>query len=201
MTLVLDKSPLKKILIFAAFIALACFLFSQIVFWMPRWLIVNDSPQKSEVIVILNGLHIKERIDHGVSLYKKGYAPRILLSGTFELEHETGINTRKIYTMSLGVPESAIDVENNSLSTYEDARGVEKYLSKHQYKSFILVTSPQHTRRSSLFFKAVIPSDIRWAVSCNPAQLNLRKWWNNVSLSREIFYEYLALPYCFFRRQ
>lgn len=168
---------------------------------LPSWLTVNEAPAKSDAIVVLNGHNIKGRIEHAVSLYKQGLAPRIIISGETELEKETGISILKIYAQSLGVSGESVEVQNRSLSTYEDAVYVDRLLRERKYRSFILVTSPLHSRRSSILFKRVLSPDIRWMISCKVPDNHFQNWWNDVQLAREVFYELLAIPYCLVRKQ
>lgn len=167
----------------------------------PEWLAVNEPVSKSDAIVVLNGQNVKSRIDHGVALYKQGLAPRLIISGPSELEKETGINLQKIYAQSSGVPGTAIEIQDHSLSTYEDAVYIQKMLEQRKYRSFILVTSPLHSRRSKILFEKVISPSIRWSVSSAIPPDGFRDWWNDVRLAREVFYELLALPYCLLRKQ
>lgn len=92
--------------------------------WAPfiaRILIVSETPQRSAVIIIPSGTEDGGRIRHGVSLYRKGFAPKILLSGSSYLVEETGIDLMKVYALSLGVSERDVWVDHDSGSTVENA--------------------------------------------------------------------------------
>lgn len=188
---------MKIFLSFVLFVMVGVFA----AFQLPAWLVVNETPAKSDAIVVLNGQNVKGRIAHGVSLYRKGLAPRLIISGLSELEKETGVCLQKVYAMALGVPEDAIEIQNQSESTYEDALYIQRMLEEKGYKSFILVTSPLHTRRSKILFEKNVSPEIRWSISCETRSGQFKEWWNDVRLSREVFYELLALPYCLLRKQ
>lgn len=123
--------------------------------WLPqaaRWLIVNDKLKPADVILVPSGNEDNLRIAYAAQLYKKGYAPKVLLSGRLALEKETGINLGKIYAVSLGIPEKDIILEMESSSTFENALFSRKIIMEKGFKSVILATYPVHTRRSRFIF-------------------------------------------------
>ncbi len=176
------------------FLLAAAYIFRAV--WLPavaQKLIVNEKPVKSNVIIVLNGHNVKMRLDHAVALYKNQWAPKILLSGSWELEKETSLHVGQVYARSLGVPEEDLLIEKESRTTYENALFVKLILEQNNFKSFILVTSPAHTFRTRLIFKRLMPEEIQWRISTDPSSLNARSWWKTVEGGREILYEYLTL--------
>ncbi|KKR38754.1 MAG: hypothetical protein UT71_C0008G0001, partial [Parcubacteria group bacterium GW2011_GWF2_40_10] len=72
----------KKIFIVIFALVLFVVLFHPFIFdKMYDFLVVQDKPEKSDVILVLAGDSNGERVDQAVKLYKEGYAPKILMSG------------------------------------------------------------------------------------------------------------------------
>lgn len=97
-----------------------------------------------------------DRVWHAARLYKAGKAPIIVPTGRGEQESTVPL------LRDLGVPESAIVVENKARNTEENARFVEKILeprnTQNTRKRVLLVTSAWHMRRSVLMYRKYAPS-------------------------------------------
>lgn len=97
-----------------------------------------------------------DRVWHAARLYKAGKAPVIVPTGRGERESTVPL------LRDLGVPESAIVVENKARNTEENARFVEKILeprnTQNTRKRVLLVTSAWHMRRSVLMYRKYAPS-------------------------------------------
>ncbi len=164
-------------------------------YWLPliaKFLIINDKPQVSDVIIVLSGNAQNLRIDHAVTTYNNKYAPKILLSGELALQEETGINLGKIYAVSLGVPEQDILLEEASQSTYENALFSKEIIQEKGYKSVIVVTYPTHTRRTKKIFKEIFPKEITIIACCNKNDFDVSNGWKDRNRAREVAYEYFA---------
>ena len=84
-----------------------------------------------------------DRVWQGVRLYKAGKAPRILVSGSCELQATVPL------LIDFGVPRDAILVDNTSRNTYENARYTERLLKESGAgKKVLLVTSAWHMTRA-----------------------------------------------------
>ncbi len=107
-----------------------------------------------------------DRVWHAARLYRAGKAPIVIPSGVCERESTLPL------LRDLGVPESAVVIEDKARNTEENARFVEKLLTtsdtpKPQLpstnyqlptKKILLVTSAWHMRRSVLMYKRYAPS-------------------------------------------
>ncbi len=97
-----------------------------------------------------------DRVWHAARLYKAGKAPLVVPTGKGEQESTVPL------LRDLGVPESAIVVENKARNTEENARFVEKILeprnTQNTRKRVLLVTSAWHMRRSVLMYRKYAPS-------------------------------------------
>jgi uncharacterized SAM-binding protein YcdF (DUF218 family) len=104
------------------------------------------------------------RVDHAVSLYEDGYAPKIIMSGGTDEDNVNEAETMKKIAIKAGVPESDILTEKNSRSTYENFTLSQKILNKLGLHSVIIVTEPYHIARAGL-----VASKLHYEYSLSPA--------------------------------
>ena len=107
-----------------------------------------------------------DRVWHAARLYKAGKAPIVIPSGTGERESCMPL------LLDLGVPESAIVIEDKARNTEENAKFVERLINnrvEHVERvdekdvetckpRVLLVTSAWHMRRSVLMYRKYAPS-------------------------------------------
>ncbi|MEE4304976.1 MAG: YdcF family protein [Wenzhouxiangella sp.] len=92
-----------------------------------------------------------DRYWHAARLFHAGKAPLIVLSGG-RMPHLTDGPTEaqagRGFLTDLGVPESAIALDNRALTTYENARNIAAIVDERGLESLLVVTSASHMRRS-----------------------------------------------------
>jgi uncharacterized SAM-binding protein YcdF (DUF218 family) len=128
---------------------------------------------KADTIVILGGairgayppriwpevMESGDRILYGAKLYRDGRAPKVILSGGRIDWRANAANIGEAQDMKtlltfMGVPESAMLLDNTSLNTYQNAVNVKAILQKeHLAGPLLLVTSAKHMPRSMAIFK------------------------------------------------
>lgn len=173
----------KRHLVLAAVVVLA-FVFITGNYWLSafgRFLVVSEKPRRCDAIVILSGETVP-RVAKGVELYKEGYAGLIIMSGGGRLTSKlTDADLMRIEAGDLGVPESAVLIEDRSESTYENAVNVRKIAIDRGIKSFLMVTSNYHTRRSRLVFSRVFrDTGVEViTVSAPDPKFSPSSWWKN----------------------
>ena len=153
-------------------------------FYPEKFLCVDSGKVSADVIVVLGGG--PERPVRAAELYKARAAPRILLTGVGDDE-----NNRQIL-LKLGVPASAIEVENKSTTTHENAVFSLKLLRAEKIRSAILVTSWYHARRAEHTFEHYgsditfysRPSYYGWA----------RDSWKKTGIGKRLRLEFLKIP-------
>ena len=119
-------------------------------FFPGPFLTVDSGPVKADVLVLLGG-GSHERSERTAELFKERVAPRIIVSGAGDCE----INRHLL--MAAGVPANAIEVENQSKTTKENAQFTLKLLGEQKVKRVILVTSWYHSRRALACFRHYAP--------------------------------------------
>ena len=207
------RSPLswRKIAILVALISAVVLFLSHnyILRQIGHFLVFEQEPQKSDVIVVLNGRDA-ERCLAAVDLYNKGYANLIVLArgskqpGCDEFWKRVGKHwNSKIFFQraieAMGVPEDAFKLIGNGVtSTYDEAKAMEKFLLANGHKSILLVTSKWHSKRAYLTFKSVFKDDHKKKIIPHPSRydtFNPDTWWKNEVDAELVFREYVRLIY------
>jgi uncharacterized SAM-binding protein YcdF (DUF218 family) len=151
------------------------------------WLQEADEPAPSDAIVVLGGSYF--RCYEAADLYKRGLAPRILVSRVKRfrrdlLLEELGYDVprqEEVYIHILekrGVPRSAVTLYGDDiLSTVMEAREAGRVLGPGRHK-LLVVTSPYHVYRARIIFRDTLPDlDIR--VVGTPYESLPKQWWTD----------------------
>ncbi|MFP3123392.1 YdcF family protein [Ectobacillus funiculus] len=150
-------------------------------------LVIDEHPNKSDVIVVLSGG--KGRLEKGVDLYKKGFAPYLMISNGAEDNLYEG--ARK-----LGMPTEAIIIENQAGSTRENAIFTEKLMIEHQFQSAIIVSSNYHMRRVNINYEQIFKDSKLKLIYCSVNDnsiYNPKKWWLSKKDFRTTYIEYIKI--------
>jgi uncharacterized SAM-binding protein YcdF (DUF218 family) len=155
---------------------------------MWNFLIVDEQPKPADAIIILSGG--TDRVQHGVNLFKAGYADKIILTGSVARNMNKQVK-------ALGVTADHVLLEERSHTTNQNAIYSLQIMQSQGYKSAIVVTSPYHTRRSGLIFRHQFKG-LDVTVSAAPYDPSLtRYWWKDRKLAAAVTQEYLKLVYHF----
>ena len=123
---------------------------------------VTSEPRQADAIVVLSGGHYRdgtlneaalERTITGVILYRQNLAPWLLFSGGPCCGRSTSALMARL-ALALGVPDSAVLLEEQSLRTHESAIRSAALLRSRDLRSAILVTGSLHLLRARLAFEA-----------------------------------------------
>jgi len=161
--------------------------------------IVDEPMEKVQAIVVLGGdSRGGDRVRHAVSLYKAGWAPRIVLSGApiRTYFNETELMARE--ARELGVPaDHLILAPTGATSTLEEALRLRPVLAEHNFRNVIVVTSNFHTRRAKQIFVGVYrPRATIVRISAAPDQsFDPSTWWQSREGRKLLFLEVLKWTY------
>ena len=136
-----------------------------------NFLVINEKPVKSDVIIVLSGGGI-ERLEKGVELFKNGFAPYLMISnGQEDNLYEAA--------QKMGVPIDSLILENNANSTTENALFTTKVMEKQHLQSAIVVSSNYHMRRvKSNYSKAISTSGVSITYcSVSDGGYDSSRWW------------------------
>ena len=204
----IKKQQLFKWLFFLLFIIyiLVSHYHAPILTRMGRYLILENPPEKSDLIVCLAGSNI-ERGLAAADAYRQGLAPKIFVAREevpdgYELLMEKGIKYPETIDLmrsllkDLGVPKSAIIRNDTQVgSTIAEARIVKIIVEQKGYKSLIIITSPYHSRRAWLTYRKVFEgTGVR--ILALPSKYSLFRsedWWKHRRNVKKAIVEYQKL--------
>ena len=88
---------------------------------------------------------LQDRLDKAIELYKKGLAPKIIMSGDHGTKEHDEVNVMKNYAIENGVPSEDIFMDHAGFSTYDTM-----YRAKNIFgvEKAIIVTQKYHIFRS-----------------------------------------------------
>lgn len=116
----------------------------------------NDEERPADAIVVMgaaqyNGIPSRvfaARLDHAVSLYLAGVAPRLVVTGgKAEGDRTTEAAAGRAFAIEHGVPEEDILVEDRSRTTLESIRAVADLLEANGARSALFVSDRPHMLR------------------------------------------------------
>jgi uncharacterized SAM-binding protein YcdF (DUF218 family) len=160
-----------------------------------RLLIVQDSLEKADIIIVLSGGRRDERVAQGAELYKRGYAPLVLLSGGEEFMGVPVPELLRRQAIAHGILPRALLFEGSSTSTYEQARFLRPMLEQRGVRRAIVVTSSYHTRRTRYLFRKVFNGS-SVEIRVYPVQqdvFNPDRWWTREQDTESVVLEYIKL--------
>lgn len=147
-----------------------------------RCLVVSVPMSRADALIVLGG-EPSARPAEAASLYRKGVAPLVFVTGVGDASRNRQL------LISSGVPESAVIVEDKASTTDANARLLKAPLERYHVRSALLVTSPFHTRRALGTFRKEIPG-----VSFGIVEASIG-WWGTargrLELNRYAFIEFL----------
>ena len=122
----------------------------------------RNEARKSDAIVVLGAAQydgrpspvLKARLDHAISLYERGVAPMLIMTGgqaPGDTVSEAVVGRR--YAVRAGVPPAAILTENTGMTTLESMRAVSRLMRSNEMESAVLVSDPFHMLRLKLLAK------------------------------------------------
>lgn len=126
------------------------------VFGASVYLAPQDSTSPVDAIVVVSGGQTQTRAKHGIELYKKDLAPKLIFSGAALDDGPSNAKEMAALARRSGIPEEAIEIDEDSKTTYQNAVNTKRLLEENDAKSIILVTSPYHQRRAYLTFQKVL---------------------------------------------
>ncbi len=158
-------------------------------------LVAEDVRRRPFIVVLCGGCRYSgqlseatsARVEHGVRLFRRGLAPRLILSGGRWAPHRPACAPRmKALALSLGMLSEQVIVEGGSSRTAENAREVARLLRAHGASAILLVTSALHMRRAKLCFEK---QGVEVSCAATPGQ------GHEALFAKEVLHEYLGLAY------
>jgi uncharacterized SAM-binding protein YcdF (DUF218 family) len=116
----------------------------------------RDRAKPGDAIVVLGAAQywgkpspvLRARLDHAVDLWRRGMAPRVVLTGGVGVGDTTSeAAVGRKYILTEGIPDSAILLETTGRTTRESLRSVAAMLQADGFRTVILVSDPFHMLR------------------------------------------------------
>jgi len=144
------------------------------------YLVRAGKPVPADVIVVLAGDFLGNRITLGGDLVRRGFAAQALISGPSGAygQYESDLAIR--FAESKGYPASFfIPLPNDTHSTVEEARVVVSALRERHAHTVDLVTSNYHTRRAGSIYRNQAPDLAIHVVAAPDPSFSPDGWWKN----------------------
>lgn len=167
------------------------------------WFIApSDKLEKADAIVVVSGGDTVTRTAEGISLWKDGYAPMLVMVGAAADQGTSNAAVMRRQALAAGVPSSAILIEEKSTTTQENAEFLKPITDAAGIKRMILVTSPYHARRVKVTFQKTYGKDYTFIV--HPAidsKWRRSSWWHSADTTALTLDEFTKTFYTAFLRQ
>jgi uncharacterized SAM-binding protein YcdF (DUF218 family) len=164
----------------AGLLALAVWFHTALLVAFASYLVRSGPPGKADMILVLGGDAYGNRILTAAELVRRGYAPKILVSGPpgFYGYHECDLAIP--FAEKAGYPASYfLHFEHDATSTQEEAMVDTAELRRLEAKRVLLVTSDFHTRRAGKIFRATAPDLTFYVVAAPDAHFTVQGWWHD----------------------
>lgn len=171
-----------------------------------EYLVLEDTLQTAEAIVVLNG-SAPLRVLEAARLYKDGWAPKIILSqslrrGDFYAFEALGIKIVQEHEydrealLRSGVPDHDIMIiEEEAANTLAELRAVLRILQPPEDATLIVVTSNYHTRRTAAIWNYLTDGQVKGLVrwTRNDPSFDPATWWKDRQSIKHLVNEYMGL--------
>jgi uncharacterized SAM-binding protein YcdF (DUF218 family) len=153
-------------------------------------LVDSEAPQKADIVLVLAGDSLGNRVLKGAELVREGYAPKVFLSNGRDFyglpESEAAAN----FAVSHGYSrETLIAFHGHPTSTEGESRAVTPVFRSMGIHKVLLVTSPSHTARATRIFRKAAP-DLEFHPVAAPDPAWCRGyWWTERECEKTWFFE------------
>jgi len=211
-----SKKIIYITLCFLCLISLLYFLSSVVLSSIGSFLVADDAPYKADAIVVLNtGMEYYPRLIEAASLYKEGYAKKIVINGNRKTEalrelekkgfvhcclwYEERLRILELYNVSRDdvITISAEDVYD----TVGEARIVGEEIIKTGISSVIITTSKSHTRRACHIWENIWSNQLKIKmVSAKDDPYDPEGWWKSGRQIKWVLSEYGAWIFYYWKK-
>jgi len=162
------------------------------------WVGARDQAEPADAIVVLGAAAwdaqpspvFRERIEHGLTLFQNGVAPRLIFTGGYgdfadKKARFAESEVARRHALKRGVPATAIWIETRSQTTCQNLQEARSLLRAHGWQRVIVVSDPLHMARA-LRISAALGIDAK--ASATPTS-RFRSWQTQLDfLAREMWF-------------
>jgi uncharacterized SAM-binding protein YcdF (DUF218 family) len=185
------RAPRILALSLAAVIVLALIFHNAVLTALGSYLVNATGPEKADIGLVLGGDYMGNRILTAAQLVRRGYVPKVLISGPGEFYGHHECDLAIPFAVKAGYPESSfVHFENTARSTKDEAQAAVALLRQLGVHKVLLVTSDYHTRRAGRIFRAAGP-DLQFVVVAAPDRsFTADGWWHSREGQKVAFLEW-----------
>lgn len=159
----------------------------------------GNVPTQGDIIVALGGGGI-ERVQRALTLYREGYANRILLTGfdrTSGMASNHYLHWKSRMLVDGGVPPEALFFDDQSENSHDEANNTAVLMKIRQWKTALVVSDPPHLRRLDMVWgPACTPHGLEYRlIATEPQTWNTSGWWRDEVWAKFVGMELLKLSY------
>jgi uncharacterized SAM-binding protein YcdF (DUF218 family) len=162
---------------------------------------LQDDARPADAIVVMGAAQyaghpspaLRARLDHAVTLWERGLAPRMILTGgtgTGETVSEAAVS--RTYVLSRGVSDTAILLENEGRTSSESLHSAAELMHARGMHEAIIVSDPFHMLRLRILARRFGFTPYTSPTRTSPISPNREERW------KYIFSESLKAPMAFF---
>ncbi len=157
-----------------------------------------QAPAKADLIAALGGDN-GGRADKVLELYRKGFAPVVLLTGpdSHSKTRSAYLDFRARYLVQEGIPEKALLFDRKSRNSWEEAAGALRLMQERKLQRVLVVSDPPHLRRLAwVWGKAFEGSGKEFVLV--PSEMDdwdAAHWWRTSPSAQFVFGEYIKIIY------
>lgn len=161
----------------------------------------RDEARTADVVVVLGAAQyvgrpspvLRARLDHAIALWRRGLAPRIMLTGGTGVGDTTSeAAVGRNYAMRAGIPDSAILLETRGRTTSESMHAVAAVMRAHGLRTAVFVSDPFHMLRLRILARRAGIVVYTSPTGTSPISANREKAWTYmVTESFKVPFSYL----------
>ena len=158
-----------------------------------------QAPVKADLLVALGGDN-GGRADRVLELYRKGFAPKVLLTGPeggHSKTRPTYLHWRARYLIDAGIPEKDLLYDRRSATSWEEAVNTLRLMQSMKLDRVLVVSDPPHMRRLSWVWGKVFEGSGKEFTLVESAmeKWDADHWWRTSLNAQFVFGEYIKLAY------
>jgi uncharacterized SAM-binding protein YcdF (DUF218 family) len=163
-----------------------------------RFLVVADTPVPSSLIVVLGGDFLGSRVRAGAELARRGYAPKVLISGPNYGNERTPLQPEGNLAIEMLVNDGYDRKLFESFlihggSTIQEVQELAPELLRRRVARIILVTSDYHSRRACLVFSLHAQGIPCQCIGAPDPVFRSAGWWRDAAQRHIVASEWLRI--------
>jgi uncharacterized SAM-binding protein YcdF (DUF218 family) len=144
------------------------------------YLIHDEAPAPADMVVVLAGDYLGNRIITAANLVRRGLAPKVLVSGPGNVYGEYESDLAIAFAVRHGFPQSYfVPFPNDSMSTAAEADAIIPELRKLHARRIDIVTSNFHTRRAGDIYRSRAPDMEFHLIGAPDLYFTADGWWRH----------------------